>query len=83
MTDLVASRPHGVGDGPEGLSLCPQSDHFADSLLLSVMPDEFAIVAAPEPEGNLPAEIPASGLLIGLDLPNSLAALPGSRKRRI
>src|SRR5208282_18001 len=37
------------------------------------MRDEFAIVAAPEPEGNLPAKIPAPGLLICLHLPDTLA----------
>jgi len=41
--------------------------------LLGLMRDEFAIVAAPEPEGNLPAKIPAPGLLIGLHLPDTLA----------
>ena len=32
------------------------------------MRDKFAVVASPKSERNLPAEIPASGLLIGLDL---------------
>ena len=35
------------------------------------MRDEFAIVATPKSERNLPAEIPATGLLIGLDLPDA------------
>jgi hypothetical protein len=54
-------RPHDVFDGHEGLSLCPQSDHFSDGLLVGLMRDKLAVVAAPEHEGNLPAEIPATG----------------------
>ncbi len=35
------------------------------------MRDELTVVATPEPEGNLPAEIPPTGLLIGLHLPDA------------
>ena len=59
------------GDGPERPSLRPQCDHFANCLLLGLVRDELAIVAAPEPEGN--PKIPPTGLLIGLHLPDTLA----------
>jgi hypothetical protein len=42
-------------------------------LLLGLIRDELAIIATPESEGNLPAEIPPPGLLVRLHLPNSLA----------
>ncbi len=35
--------------------------------------DKLVVVAAREPEGDLPAKVPPTGLLIGLYLPNSLA----------
>jgi hypothetical protein len=37
------------------------------------MRDKFAVVAAPEPERNLAAEVSATGLLVGLHLSNPLA----------
>jgi hypothetical protein len=36
------------------------------------MRDKLAVVAAPEPERNLPAEIAAARLLVGLHLPDPL-----------
>ncbi len=36
------------------------------------MRDEFAVVATPEPERNLPTQIPAPRLLIGFDLADPL-----------
>ena len=73
MADLMAFRLHGLGDGPQRLSLSPQRDHFADRLLLGLMRDELAVVAAPEPERDLAAEISAARLLVGLHLSNALA----------
>jgi hypothetical protein len=54
-------RPHGhrVSDGPQRLSLRPERDDFANSLLLGLIRDEIAVLAAPETERNLAAEIPA------------------------
>lgn len=62
-------------------SLRPQSDISLDCLLLGLMRDEFAIVAAPEPERNLPAEIAPAGPLVrlqlfGMDREKVIAALP-------
>jgi hypothetical protein len=37
MTDSMASRLHGLSDGPERRSLSAQSDHFAGRLLLALI----------------------------------------------
>src|ERR1700733_10748592 len=73
MAELMAFRLSGGGDGPQRLSLSAQSDHFADRLLLGLMRHELAVVAAPEPERYLPAEIAAARLLVGLHLPDPLS----------
>jgi hypothetical protein len=73
VTDAVALLSHSGGNDPQRLSLRPQGDHFPDRLLLELMRDEFAIVAAPETKWHDPAEVSATGLLIGLHLPDSLA----------
>jgi transcriptional regulator with XRE-family HTH domain len=72
MADPVTFRLHRLGDRPQRLSLTAQSDHFADRLLLGLMRHELAVVAAPEPERNLPAEIATARLLVGLHLPDPL-----------
>jgi hypothetical protein len=42
-----------------------------------LMQDQFATLAAPEPERDFPAKIPPAGLLVRLHLSDSLAdALP-------
>jgi hypothetical protein len=38
-------RLHRLGDGPQRHSLRPQLDHFADSFLLVLMPDQRAAFA--------------------------------------
>jgi hypothetical protein len=53
----MASRLHGLSDGPERLSLSAQSDHFAGRLLLGLMRNELAAVATTETEGEFPTEI--------------------------
>jgi hypothetical protein len=53
--------------------LCPHGDHFADRLLLGLVRDKLAGVAATEPEGNLAAKIPAPRPLVGLHLADALA----------
>ena len=68
MTDPVAFRLRRLGNRPQRLSLSAQRNHFADRRLLSLVRDSSAVVAAPEPKGHLPAKIPPTGLLIGLDL---------------
>ena len=73
MADLMAFRLHRLGDGPQRLSLRPQRDHFADGLLLGLMRDQLAVVAAPEPKRDFPAEVSAARLLVGLHLPDALA----------
>ena len=39
---------HRITDCPERPSLSPQRDHFSDGLLLGLVRDEFAVVAASE-----------------------------------
>ena len=73
MANLMTSRLHLLGDSPQRPSLRPQRDHFADRFLLGRMRDQLPAVGATEPEWNLPAEVSATGLLIGLRLPNALA----------
>jgi hypothetical protein len=68
----MASRLHGLSDGPERLSLSAQSDHFAGRLLLGLMRNELAAVATTETEGEFPTEIPAPSLLVAFDLRNAL-----------
>ena len=69
----MAPRSHGGSDGPQRLSLGPKRSHFADRLLLGLVWDKLAIVAATEPERNLPAEVSAARFLIGLHLPDAFA----------
>jgi hypothetical protein len=69
----MALRSHGGSDGPQRLSLDPRRSPFSDRLLLRLMRDELAVVVGPETEGNLPAEIRAARLLVGLHLPDALA----------
>src|ERR1700688_3513968 len=54
---LMTDAMHRVSDGPQRLSLAPERDHFADRLLLGLMRDELAVVAAPETKRDDPAEI--------------------------
>ena len=54
MADSMALRSHGGSDGPQRLSLGPKRSHFADRLLLGLVWDKLAIVAATEPEGTFP-----------------------------
>jgi len=42
--------------------------HLGDRSLLGLVGDQFAVGAAPEAERPLPAEKPASRLLVGLHL---------------
>ena len=64
---------HLAGDGPQRLSLGPQRGHLGDSLLLARVLDEIADVAASESERHDPAEVSATGFLIGFALPDALA----------
>ena len=45
MAELMAFRRHRVSDGPQRLSLRPERDDLANSLLLGLMRDEIAVVA--------------------------------------
>jgi hypothetical protein len=72
MAELMAFRRHRVSDGPQRLSLRPERDDLANSLLLGIMRDEIAVLAAPETERNLAAEIPAPRFLVGLHLSDPL-----------
>ena len=77
MADLVALVSYSGSDGPERFSFAAQYNHFPDRLLLGLMRNEIAAIAATEPERDLAAEIPAPGLLIGFHLANALAdAIP-------
>jgi hypothetical protein len=53
--------------------LSPQRRHFSNRLLLSLMRDKLAVVAAPVAKRNSPAEISASRLLVGLHLADAFA----------
>ncbi len=57
---------------PQRAALAPATRPFRGSLLLGFKRDELAVVAAPEAECNLPAEIPPTGLLIGVDVRDAL-----------
>jgi hypothetical protein len=57
------------GNGPERSSLRPQSRHFANPLLLGLVRDEFTVIATPETEGDLAAEIRAPRLLKPTTIP--------------
>ena len=67
MADLVALRLHLGRNHPQRHPPSPQSGHFSDRLLLGPMREEVAVVAQPVAKGPDPAEVPATGLLIGLD----------------
>ena len=58
---------------PAAASLSPQRRHFSNRLLLSLMRDKLAVVAAPVAKRNGPAEISASRLLVGLHLADAFA----------
>jgi hypothetical protein len=72
MTELVAFRRHGLGDGPERPPLSPQRDDFPNGFLLGVMREKLAGVAATEPERHFPAEVSPAGLLVSLHLADTL-----------
>ena len=50
----VALGGHSGDDGPQRSFLSPQRDHFPDSLLLGLMRDKLAVVAAPGTNGTEP-----------------------------
>jgi len=52
-------------NGAQRPPLSAQSGHFSDLLLLSLNRHQLAVVAQPVAKGPDPAEIPATGLLIG------------------
>ena len=59
--------------GPQRLSLCPQGAVISRMASCSAeISTELAVVAAPEPEGDLAAEVSAAGLLVGLGLSDAL-----------
>ena len=53
MAQPMSVRLHGLGDRPQGLPLPAQRDHFVDSLLLGLIGDELAALAATEAERDL------------------------------
>ena len=73
VADPEALRLHRLGDGPQGLSLPAQRDHFPDGLLLGRDLDQLARFAPPEPKWDLSTEIPPARFLIGFYLPDPLA----------
>ena len=58
---------------PQGPPVAPHGQRDLRGLLLGLAHHEVATFAAPVAEGNRPAEIPPSGLLIRLDLADPLA----------
>ena len=46
MADLEALGLHRLGDGPQRLSLSPQSRHLADGRLLGLVRRELAVLTA-------------------------------------
>ena len=66
-------RLHYIRNDPQRIPLSSQRDNFPDRILLRLVRDEPATVAAPESERQLPAEISLPCLLVRLHLPNSLA----------
>jgi hypothetical protein len=53
--------------------LSPQRDHLLDRLLVGLVRDQLAVVAALKAERHDAAEIPATRLLVGFRLRNPLA----------
>jgi chromosome partitioning protein len=66
VADPMAFRLQSLSNGPQRLSLAPQSDHFADRLLFGLMRDGLTALATSKPKGDFPPEIPTSRLLSGL-----------------
>jgi hypothetical protein len=64
MAEPKALHRHRLGDCSKGLSLRTHGDDFVHSLLLGLMRNQFAHVAATETKGNLLTEVSAPDLLV-------------------
>jgi hypothetical protein len=73
MAHLEALGAHRLGDGPQRLSLSPQSYHLAYCRVFAFMQRQLALLTPMIAKRNNAAEVTATRLLVSLDLSDPFA----------